>query len=386
MLRCSKDASSGRLTPLDELEHLVPSISDTIRRLQSGKLAEAIKAPSGHGRLVSAPSFEPNPGALNGWRHVPDGVTGMALVVVLHGCTQTAAAYDHGSGWSELAERHGFAVLFPEQRRANNPNLCFNWFSEEDTRRDEGEALSIRRMIEAMIDDHPIDPARVFITGLSAGGAMTSVMLATYPEVFAAGGIIAGLPHGAAASVPQALERMQGRGHPSAATYAGRVRDASPHRGPWPRISVWHGNADATVRPGNADAVIGQWRELHGVGTAPDRVETVDGHQREVWLDAQGREVIDHYRIAGMGHGTPLKTGGEGVCGVAGPHMLEAGISSTLHLARNWGLLRDVPRTCAPAEIEHRKPDPASQPARGHPASGVQATIEAALRSAGLMR
>lgn len=149
--------------------------------------------------------------------------------------------------------------------------------------------------------------------------------------------MIAGLPYGAAASVSQAFERMRGQGHPGGTVYADRVRTASPHRGPWPRISVWHGDADATINPVNADRIVDQWRILHGVGVAPDRVETVDGYQRRVWLDRDGREAIEAYCIAGMGHGTPLKTHGPESCGTAGPHMVEPGISSTWWLARSWG-------------------------------------------------
>ena len=130
-----------------------------------------------------------------------------ALVVVLHGCGQTAAAYDFGTGWSTLAKRYGFALLMPEQQRANNANTCFNWFNPGDIARGRGEAASIRQMIARMVADHEIDPRRIYITGLSAGGAMTSVMLAVYPEVFAGGAIIAGLPYGIASNVPRSTRR-----------------------------------------------------------------------------------------------------------------------------------------------------------------------------------
>jgi poly(hydroxyalkanoate) depolymerase family esterase len=86
-------------------------------------------------------------------------------VVVLHGCTQTASGYDRSAGWSKAAEEHGFALLFPEQRRANNPNLCFNWFLPEDASRQRGEAQSIRQMITAMQARYATDPERVFVTG-----------------------------------------------------------------------------------------------------------------------------------------------------------------------------------------------------------------------------
>src|SRR5690348_1763511 len=150
-----------------------------------------------------------------------------ALVVVLHGCTQSAASYDTGAGWSTLAERHGFVLLLPEQPATNNPKTCFNWFLPDDIERNRGEALSIRQMIEKAILAHRIDRSRVFITGLSAGGAMASAMLATYPDVFAAGAIIAGLPYGTAGNVQQAFESMfQGRSR-SGKEWGDLVRGAS---------------------------------------------------------------------------------------------------------------------------------------------------------------
>ncbi|MGA8900932.1 extracellular catalytic domain type 1 short-chain-length polyhydroxyalkanoate depolymerase, partial [Bradyrhizobium sp.] len=130
-------------------------------------------APSDH--LTETPQFGSNPGALRMFSFVPPGLQdGCPLVVVLHGCTQSAASYDLGAGWSTLAERFGFALLLPEQQRLNNPNGCFNWFQSEDIERGHGEAASIRQMVMTMVSNHGIDPARVFVTGLSAGGAMTS--------------------------------------------------------------------------------------------------------------------------------------------------------------------------------------------------------------------
>jgi feruloyl esterase len=113
------------------------------------------------------------------------------------------------------------------------------------------------------------DPTRVFVTGLSAGAAMTSVMLATNPDVFAGGAIIAGLPYGAADNVPQAFEAMHQCPPRATRVWGDLVRRASPHKGPWPRISVWHGGADATVVPPNATEIIKQWTDVHGLPVQP---------------------------------------------------------------------------------------------------------------------
>src|ERR1700760_2277965 len=121
--------------------------------------------------LVEVGQFGTNPGGLRMFAFVPAPLQKPpALVVVLHGCGQTATGYDLGAGWSTLAKHYGFALLLPEQQRINNGNTCFNWFNPEDTARDSGEARSIREMIAHMVETHRIDARRIFITGLSAGG------------------------------------------------------------------------------------------------------------------------------------------------------------------------------------------------------------------------
>src|SRR4051794_39120999 len=191
--------------------------------------------PTGSGKLRQATNFGDNPGELMMFSHVPENLAaGAPLVVILHGCGQSAAAYDRGAGWSTLADRYGFAVLAPEQNRAKHINGCFNWFLAGDTTRGGGEAASIRQMIAHMIAAHRLDPSRVYVTGLSAGGGMTSAMLAAYPEVFAGGAIIAGLPYGAAGSVQEALGTMRQPPDRSRRQWGDAVRGASSHKGPWP--------------------------------------------------------------------------------------------------------------------------------------------------------
>jgi len=317
--------------------------------------------------------FGSNPGALRARVHVPAGLhPGAPLVVVLHGCTQTADGYAYGSGWTDLADQHGFALLFPEQQRANNLNLCFNWFTSTDNRREGGEVLSIRQMIGTMIDRHGCDAQRVFITGLSAGGAMASIMLATSPELFRGGAIIAGLPYGTAISMGDALARMRGEGHPENIALADLVRQASDHQGPWPTIAVWHGTADTVVDPSNAERIIAQWQGVHGVGSSVPERSLIDGGRRRIWRNVAGKVVIEAWQIDAMGHGTPLRTGGAGEVGVSGPYMLDVGVSSTRHIAASWGLA-PMPAAAAPVRPGSRAAPPTTA-----------SIIENALRAAGI--
>ena len=302
------------------------------------------RSPAVPSPLVEIGQFGTNPGALRMFAFVPEHLQRPpALVVVLHGCGQTAAGYDFGAGWSTLAKRYGFALLMPEQQAANNANTCFNWFNPGDVARGRGEAASIRQMIARMVAEHKIDARRIYVTGLSAGGAMTSVMLATYPEVFAGGAVIAGLPFGIASNVREALSGMMQSQSRPARELGDFVRKASKHKGPWPKLSVWHGSADHTVNPANADEIVKQWLDVHGLPSAPMSTADVDGYPRDVWWNEEGETVVESYTITGMAHGTPLGlAGSDESYGTAGAFLIEAGISSSYHIANFFGLTERV--------------------------------------------
>ncbi len=354
------------------------------------------------GRLRHISYFGGNPGNLRMHAYVPNELApAPALVVALHGCTQHADAFDQGTGWSTLADRAGFMVIYPEQQSANNPKNCFSWFLPGDTTRDSGEALSIRQMIETAVSEFGIDRSRIFVTGLSAGGAMASVMLATYPEVFAGGAIIAGLPYGSAASVQEAFEAMFSERCPSSRALGDRVRAASQHRGPWPKVSGWHGTADAIVKPSNADHSVKQWLNVQGLSEAASSEERIGRHLRRRWTDANGETLVESITVAGMQHGVPLAAGDANCYGRPGPFFLEAGISSTRHIAGFWGLTAAESAVRSPERASRRVSSAplvpvlsATQPARLRPEKSVHpearshlnpnAVIAAAFQAAGL--
>ncbi len=316
--------------------------------------------------LTEVTGFGANPGDLRMFSFVPEDLQQPpALVIVLHGCGQTAAGYDVGAGWSALAEHYGFALLMPEQQRSNNGQGCFNWFNPEDIARDRGEACSIRQMIARMVSDHGIDSHRIFVTGLSAGGAMTSVMLATYPEVFAAGAVIAGLPYGVATNLREALNGMLQSSARPAGELGDLVRSASEHKGAWPKLSVWHGSADRTVNPANANEIVKQWLDLHDLPATPMSSGIVDGYPRQVWWNADGETIVESYTITDMAHGTPLGVAeNDERYGSEGAFLIETGISSSHHIASFFGLTERISRPrAAETPKPAAKPIPQSAPA-----------------------
>lgn len=344
-------------------------------------------AHSGPARLLTVADFGANPGRLGMRRFVPEGLAaGAPLVVVLHGCQQDAEGYDAGTGWSQLAARHGFALLYPAQQTANNPMNCFKWYEPGATARQGGEVESILAMVARMQRDHAIDPSRIFVTGLSAGGAMASSLLASAPDVFAGGAIIAGLPHGAAASVGEALQVMRQPHALSPAAWGDKVRSAHGFTGRRPSVSIWHGTADTTVVPDNAEASLAQWANVLGLESREAEFRAGAGHTHRLWRDETGGIRLEAWSIAGMAHGTPIAPHAANAAqrlGAPAPYILDAGLASTWHIAEGWGLLD------TPARMDARPAQPTADAAPADPAppeSGVTAVIHQALRAAGLMK
>ncbi len=290
------------------------------------------------GRVVEVAEFGTNPGRLRMLLYVPPSVPkpGGPLVVLLHGCGQRAGDFAHDSGWLALARRLRFPLVLPVQVRDNNRGYCFNWFRGTETARDQGEAMSIREMVAFAAAALATHSRRTFVAGLSAGGAMAARMLAAYPDVFAGGAVLAGLPVGCATGEAEALLRMS-RAGPSLSDedWAERVRAAAPggFTGPWPRLSIWRGKLDRVVDPANADMLARQWTKLHGFDFQDGPHVTMAPHiRRETWGDI-ARPAVERWTLEDMKHAYPIHGSGRPSEWVA-----QARLSATHRIARFWEL------------------------------------------------
>ena len=316
--------------------------------------------------LFEIPSFGSNPGNLRMWAHVPDGLpAGAPLVVALHGCGQSAADYDDETGWVRYADQFGFALVLPEQKHGllfgNHPLGCFNWYYRGDQGRHGGEPLSVIQMVDRMVADFGSDPGRVYVTGLSAGGAMTAVLLAAWPERFAGGAIIGGVPY-RCSSVPDYVPQWAVPYWGFWLGYADPLRSLKPGRDlapvqwgdrvrggravtAWPVVSIWQGAADHTVAPRNGVELAELWADVHRIDPRRHEDGRLGGHLHRVYRDSEGRAVVELLVITGLGHGTPINppVPGSGAaepdqCGIPAEYVLPAGICASYHIARFWGL------------------------------------------------
>jgi poly(hydroxyalkanoate) depolymerase family esterase len=225
--------------------------------------------------------------------YVPSGYKGepAPLVVMLHGCTQDPDDFAHGTKMNALAEEMNCLVVYPAQSRQANASRCWNWFSDVDQKRDQGEPSIIAGITREIMGKHAIDPAQVYVAGLSAGGAMATIMGTLYPELYAAVGVHSGLPFASAHDLPSALAAMKGQ----------LQRQNKP--GQSIPIIVFHGDQDHTVHPTNGDELMVHARDAaEAMAVEPGRVP--DGHSftRTMHKRADGKVQGEHWVIHGAGH------------------------------------------------------------------------------------
>ena len=286
--------------------------------------------------LQQVASFGSNPGALTMYSYRPDGLpTGAPVVVLLHGCSQDAQTYFTSSGWRTFADRHGFALVLPQQSTGNNSSKCFNWFQSGDTTRGQGEAASIASMLSHAVSAYGSDPARAYVSGLSGGGAMTAVMLATYPDRFAGGSVVAGLPYRCATTMVAAFSCMNPGVDKSPAQWGDLARGGYPgYSGPRPKVSVWQGTSDTTVAPMNAAELRDQFTNVAGVPATATGTGTIGSSV--TWQDYAG--AVRVHLVQGMGHGTPVDPGTAAEqCGQAGAYFLDT-VCAAYHDVAFFGL------------------------------------------------
>jgi poly(hydroxyalkanoate) depolymerase family esterase len=219
------------------------------------------------------------------------------LIVMLHGGTQDADDFAAGTRMNALAEEHGFIVAYPSQSQTANASLCWNWFSPENQLRGRGEPAIIAGITTEIIAEYAVDPTRVFIAGLSAGGAMAAVMGATYPDLYAAVGVHSGLPYRSAADLPSAFAAMRGDGT-LRGTRATKTRGTGDDSRPVP-IIVFHGDADKIVHPSNAKNMVAEGVD----GSAEEtRHVAVRAHTRTVTRGKTGAVLVEQWLVHGSGH------------------------------------------------------------------------------------
>jgi poly(hydroxyalkanoate) depolymerase family esterase len=296
---------------LPTLPDTLPGLPDGLPGLTKGVPGAAV-VPAG-GQFVERAYAGPA-GGRSYKLYVPSGYTGqeaVPLVVMLHGCTQNPNDFAAGTSMNELAETHTFLVAYPAQAQNSNMQKCWNWFKASDQQRGSGEPAIIAGITRQVVEEYAVADGRVYVAGMSAGGAMAAIMGATYPDLYAAVGVHSGLAPGAAQDMASAFSAMQGGGasntHQEAPTGGSKV--SVP-------VIVFHGDRDTTVHPRNAEQLLAYYRTVDstpgGRNTADEPVPPVAvrkgqvpggyAYTRATQRDADGRPIMEQWTIHGLGH------------------------------------------------------------------------------------
>ena len=295
-------SSPGKATGAGVRPYLPGTLRNLLERIKSGlgsvrpsAVPVADIAPEG-GRFIEG-SYGNHAGIRSYKLYIPSGYHGQALplIVMLHGCTQSAEDFAAGTRMNVIAEERTYLVAYPEQSAAANASRCWNWFRPSDQQRDQGEPSLIAGITRQVMRKYPVDAQRVYIAGLSAGGAAAAVMGMTYPDLYAAVGVHSGLACGVASDLPSAFAAMrQGNGGISAAEQRERIT---------PTI-VFHGDCDTTVHPRNGDHVIAQSKITTSMQTEVHHGRVPGGHSytRTLYTDVGGPAILERWDIHGAGH------------------------------------------------------------------------------------
>jgi poly(hydroxyalkanoate) depolymerase family esterase len=299
--------------------------------------------------LVQINHFGNNPGNLKMFMYVSKikKDSGLKpLVIVLHGCGQTAEEVARLTGWNKLGHLNDFMVVYPQQKLLNNVSTCFNWFRNADINKGEGECESIYQMIHYMQQNYAIDSNRIFVTGLSAGAAMSVVMMATHPETIRSGAIFAGGAYKLATNAFGSAGVMAGTKKLTKEELIKNVVEQNPaYKGTYPKLIIYQGLNDYVVNHKNAGLLINQWTGITHIDPIPDKTEKpfmniADIKRMEYW-DSLGNTRITFYEIGNLGHRILVKPGNkkdEG--GETGTYGADRGFHSTYQTAKDFGIIK----------------------------------------------
>lgn len=292
--------------------------------------------------------FGNNPGNLRMYMYSPADLpidSTAPLVVVLHGCLQNASNVAKQTGWNQLAERYGFRILYPQQKIWNNPQKCFCWYNGKDIEKGQGEVSSIYQMIQQGKLLYATDSTKVFVTGLSAGAAMSVTLMADYPGTFNAGAIFAGGPYKAATNIWTGMMALYGWRVKKPDTWGNYIREQNPaYAGSYPSIIIYHGKMDVVVNRRNATELVKQWTNIHHINYQPTEIIPHFANNRSIekriHCDSTGKALVTYYRIKGLGHALPVDPGKcENQGGRIGLFSADKNYYSTYWVAVDFGLI-----------------------------------------------
>ncbi|OLF09598.1 extracellular catalytic domain type 1 short-chain-length polyhydroxyalkanoate depolymerase [Actinophytocola xanthii] len=268
-----------------------------------------LATPAAAATLVEVTNFGANPSNLRMHLYVPDSVASRpAVLVAVHYCTGSGPAFHSGTEFARLADQHGFVVIYPSATRSGN---CFDVYTREALRRDGGsDPVGIRSMVGYVQQRYGADPDRIFVTGASSGAMMTNVLLGNYPDVFRAGAAFMGVPFGCFATTPPSTwnsECANGQVVRTPQQWGDLVRAAYPgYTGPRPRMQVWHGTQDTTLRYPNFGEQLKQWTNVHGVSQTPVSTDTPQANWTRTRYGATGTTPpVEGISLQGVGHNLP---------------------------------------------------------------------------------
>ena len=277
----------------DDLNVIDVEAHEVGRAAPARKPSEPAVKPGPAGQFISGSHSEGTAGSRDYKLYIPPAsfTEPLPLVVMLHGCTQNPDDFAAGTGMNDAALKRGFYVLYPSQTQHANSSRCWNWFKHNHQKRGRGEPAVLAGMTRDVMARYNIDPKRVYVAGLSAGGAMAAILGDAYPDLFAAVGVHSGLATGSATNVQTALSVMQTGAAPAAARTT-----ASP-----PTI-VFHGDKDATVNPVNGEQVLAASAGAHKPETKRAKSANGRDYTQRSYKEAGGRVVAEHWAVHGAGH------------------------------------------------------------------------------------